>query len=90
MKRKTKQQAWDTLYTRVCDIMATACGDDPEGECFTVLACNLPEIVWGLRMRLLPADYEEEQAFLTSMYNAGEYDSARKLTDFLFRHGIRA
>lgn len=94
MKRKTKQQreqeAWDALYIRVCDIMAVACGDDLEDDNVCVFACSLPDIVHGIALRLLPSDYQEKQEFLTGIYNADEYENPRKLTDFLFRNGIRA
>jgi hypothetical protein len=95
MKRKTKdqreQEAKDALYQRVCDIMAGACqGDDPESTDYWVGAQVLPDIVRGVVMRLLPNDYKEKSAFLTSMTNADEYENAVKLTDFLFRNGVRA
>lgn len=96
MKRKTKQQckqeAWDALYIRVCDIMAGAGGgDDPKDvDAWCTYIQILPNIVRGVKRRLLPPDYEEKLVQLTSIFNADEYENARKLTDFLFRHGIRA
>lgn len=90
-KKQRQKKQWNALYERVCDIMAGACqGDDPTDEEFCAGATVLPNIVWGIELRLLPKDYKEKQAFLTSIYNADKYVDAVELTDFLFRRGIRA
>jgi hypothetical protein len=71
--------------------MAGACqGDDPEAEEYYVPATTLPNIVRGIELRLLPANYKEHQSFLTSVYSADSYETAVKLTDFLFAYGVRA
>lgn len=91
MKEQRDQEAKAALYQRVCDIMAGACeGDDPEVTDYGVGAQVLPALVRAIRLRLLPADYEENQKHLTSIFNADDYENAVKLTDFLFRNGIRA
>lgn len=96
MKRKTKQQrkqeAWNALYQRVCDIMAGASGgDNPEdADCWFTGAQILPRIARSIELRLLPKDYKERMAYLVSIFNADEYENAKKLTDILFRSGIRA
>lgn len=95
MKRLTRKQqetkAKADLYQRVCDIMAGACeGDDAEDPNYMVCVKVLPRIVRGVELRLLPRDYKERLAFLTASYNADEYETADKLTNFLFIHGIRA
>ncbi len=89
-KKEREQRQRDDLYRRVCDIMAGACqGDDPEADLW-VGANMLPAIVRGVELRLLPKDYKDKHAYLTSIHNADSYDNALKLTDFLFEHGIRA
>ena len=89
-KQELRQKQWDTLYQRVCDIMAGACnGDDPELTDYWVGVNVLPAIVRGIELRLLPKDYTEKQSFLTAIHNADSYENAIKITDFLFEHGIR-
>lgn len=95
MKRKTKEQRYQeakaALRQRVLDIMAGACsGDDPADPEYFVCVICLPAIVRGVELRLLPEDYKEKSAYLTASTNADQYETAEKLTNFLFEHGIRA
>lgn len=81
-------RAWPYL----CDIMAGASGgDNPEdADCWLTGAQILPRIARSIELRLLPKDYKERMAYLVSIFNADEYENAKKLTDILFRSGIRA
>ena len=87
-KRESQQRA--RLYERVCDIMAGVQGEDPTGECFFVTVAKLPELLEAVKLRLLPSDLESNNLnHLVSYWNLDEYETAEKLTDFLFRNGIR-
>ena len=90
MKQKEAAQK-AALYRRLCDIMSMCeSGEDPASDGFCVFLSDVPALIKAIELRLLPKDYKEKKAFLTSVHNIDEYGTAKNLTDFLFRNGIRA
>lgn len=84
-EREAAQKA--ALRQRIGDIVAGACGQEKDTEGEIVFLCEYPNVLRAVKARLeLPADREH----LTSAHNADAYETVEKLTEFLFRNGVRA
>lgn len=93
MKRETRKEREarlkGDLELRVLDIMCTAQGEDmgEEGACCLLLE-NYPAVATALLNRFELDDSQRE--LIKSFWNADNFETPEKLTDFLWNIGVRA
>lgn len=94
-KRKTKAEREEeqraALRLRLGDMMAGAQGEDPDSEDFcTLFLANYPCVLEAVKIRLMTPEFWDTNTYLTAAYSADEFETVEKLTDFLYRNGVRA
>lgn len=96
-KRKTKaqreQEQKDALRVRLGDMMAAVQGEIPEeSDGDSLFLENYPAIRNAVKLCLMAKDFWDmkENEHLTAPYNADQFTTVDKLTEFLYRNGVRA
>lgn len=95
-KRKTREQRrqeqYEALRRRVCDIMTGATGTEVDDDGFSLILPDLWRVVTAVSNQLLKVDGEipDGRKYLTNHACLEYFETVDKLTDHLFDAGIRA